>query len=487
MLALAVSVWSVFGAGTVNTQNNSTINLNPNVTHQTIKGWEATDEAAAFNDANFSTGTNNRNPRFAGYKDTLFGMAANDVGINRIRIEVRPGFENTVDYFLQYLDGKIPKNQMAVGRGTPINDNADPNVLNANGFAWGELDFKIDNIVKPLRDRLLARGETLHVNASYLGNDDPNVFQKTPAEYAEFMLAVFQHMQQKYGFVPDTWEVMNEPDLSVPYGNWTAQQIGQIIAAAGPKLAQQGITAQFGTPSVAQANFTFTWWDQIVAIPGVLPYLSEYVYHRYGSPPTVVEMNAIRDRAAKHGKTTAQLEHLSSNFTELHNDLKYANVSAWQHYILAGERPCCSIDYFTVDVSNPNAPIVQVGTQTKFYRQYFKHVRKGAVRYDATTTNSDFDPLAFRNTDGRHVVVVKANAAGAFSVGNLPAGAYGIFYTTGSPGVIANYDVNLPDVVVASAGSVSTSIPGPGVITIYAKASGLTLPPAAPGNLRIVR
>ena len=314
MLALAVGAWSVFRAGTVNTQSNSTINLNPNVTHQTMNGWEATDEAAAFDNANFSTGTNNRNPRFAVYKDALLSAAVNDVGINRIRLEVRPGFENTVDYFSQYLDGKIPKNQMAVGRGAPTNDNADPNVLNASGFVWGELDFKIDNIVKPLRDRLLARGETLHVNASFIGADDPNVFQKTPAEYAEFMMAVYQHMQQKYGFVPDTWEVMNEPDLSAQYSNWTAQQIGHIIATAGPKLAQQGITARFGTPSVAQANFTFTWWDQIVAMPGVLPYISEYVYHRYGSPPTVAEMNAIRDRAAQHGKTTAQLENLVLEF-----------------------------------------------------------------------------------------------------------------------------------------------------------------------------
>lgn len=493
MLAIAFGVWSVFSAWSVNTQtppNTSSITLNPHVSHQTMNGWEATAWARQYKEPPETVfGTSNANPVFELYKNSMYDMAVNDVGVNRLRLHVTPGYENTVGYFPMYMAGQITYQEFNKHRRQPVNDNSDPNALNDSGFQWAEMDYNIDKVVKPIRDRLLARGESLHLDVNFVTNDNASTFHKIPGEYAEFMLAVHQHMQQKHGFVPDTWEVVNEPDLTnaTSGGAWTAQEIGQVIAVAGPRLAQGGFSVKFGTPSTAGAAASISWWDSMIAVPGVLPHIAEYVYHRY-APPTVSELNTIRDRAAKHGKTTSQLEIMGGNFTLLHDDLKHGNVSAWSHYVLGAPAGCCTTNYFTVDASNPNAPIVQVGTQTKFYRQYFKHVRKGAVRYEATTTNPNFDPLAFRNTDGRHVVVVKADASGAFSVGNLPAGTYGVFYTTGSPGGIMNYDVNLPDVVLPSAGSVTTSIPNRGVITIYGKTSGSGLSrPLPPTNLRILR
>lgn len=53
------------------------------------------------------------------------------------------------------------------------------------------------------------------------------------------------------------------------------------------------------------------------------------------------------------------------------------------------------------------------------------------------------------------------------SIQGLPAGIYHIKYTTAS-----QYDVNLPDAVIASGQSVDTSIPDVGVITVY----GIGLP-----------
>jgi hypothetical protein len=49
-------------------------------------------------------------------------------------------------------------------------------------------------------------------------------------------------------------------------------------------------------------------------------------------------------------------------------------------------------------------------------------------------------------------------------VAGLPAGRYGIKYTTGS-----QYDVDLADVMLGSGGVLNASIPASGVVTMYGK------------------
>jgi glucosylceramidase len=57
---------------------------------------------------------------------------------------------------------------------------------------------------------------------------------------------------------------------------------------------------------------------------------------------------------------------------------------------------------------------VTITDKTKFLRQYYKYVRPGAQRIDATSSDTTLDPLAFINTDGRYVTVMKAGSAGTF-------------------------------------------------------------------------
>ena len=106
-----------------------------------------------------------------------------------------------------------------------------------------------------------------------------------------------------------------------------------------------------------------------------------------------------------------------------------------------------------------------MASRTKFLRQYFKYIRRGAVRIGAASTNASFDPVAFINAGGQYVVVVKAAAGGSFSIAGLPAGTYGIKYTTSK-----NYNMDEPDVEVNSGAAASASIPDAGVATIYLKA-----------------
>jgi hypothetical protein len=74
------------------------------------------------------------------------------------------------------------------------------------------------------------------------------------------------------------------------------------------------------------------------------------------------------------------------------------------------------------------------------------------------------DPVAFQNANGKYVVVTKASAAGQVSVAGLPAGTYGVTYTTSNQSL-----VSVPDVTIVAGAVLATSIPSAGVITIFGK------------------
>jgi hypothetical protein len=251
--------------------------------------------------------------------------------------------------------------------------------------------------------------------------------------------------------------VVLEPGLVSPW--WTAQRIGDAIVATGDLLKANGFTPRFVAPSSAGgANNALADFDTLARhSPSVFPYLKELAYHRYDTTDPYLPQLAAR--RAQYGVDTAQLEHIGADHHELHADLKVANVSAWQQYTLAY---CVADDgsaYY-----NAGGSALTMASRTRYLRQYFKYVRAGAVRVGAETQNTQFDPVAFRNRDGRYVVVVKAAAGGSFTVAGLPAGTYGIKYTTGS-----QYNADLADATIASGAAVNASIPAAGVLTVYRK------------------
>ena len=105
-----------------------------------------------------------------------------------------------------------------------------------------------------------------------------------------------------------------------------------------------------------------------------------------------------------------------------------------------------------------------MGERTKFLRQYFKFIRMGAVRIGAGTDGSDFDPLAFINTDGSYVVVIKAAKGGEIDINGLPQGSYDIAYTTDQ-----KFDVHLPEMIIETGQSLMAAIPARGVLTIVSQ------------------
>lgn len=431
-------------------------------TFQTMTGWEATDFAAE----EFSPAWNN-------YKNSLFDSAVNDLGINRMRLEIKSGAENPVDYYAQWRSGQITESQYNARRYEIINDNGDPNTINPNGFKWSQIDNNIEKIILPIRQRLQARGEQLYVNVNYIDFGSSVFEHKTsPAEYAEFVLATYQHIQSKYSFTPDSWEVILEPDTGT--ANWSASQVAQAVKAAGDRLKANGFTPRFVVGSTTNGASAPTYFNAVVQTPGALQYVEEIAYHRYCCVNSTVAQQ-IAALGQQYGKKTAMLEWIGADYKSLHEDLKFGNNSSWQQFTLATLSVWNGDDgsaYYVVNDGNTTNPSINLGSRTKFLRQYFKYVRSGAVRLGATSPNSTFDPLAFSNADGKHVVVVKASGGGTFSVKGLPAGTYGVFYTTNNA-----YDQQGADQTISNGQTLSATIPDSGVITIYAKTGGGSPPP----------
>lgn len=431
----------------------NTINLVPSVRYQTMRGWEATAEGGQW----YSPAWNN-------YKNLLLANAVNDLGINRVRLEIKSGAENPTDYFSQWNSGQITESEYNMKRYEIVNDNSDPNSVNPGRFQWSAMDSVINEVVLPLRSLSQARGESLWVNLTYVDFGSSAFEHKNnPAEYAEFVLATYQHMQSAFGFVPNSWEVILEPDTVE--ASWTPGQVAQAIKAAGDRLTAHGFTPNFTGPSTVNGSNAPMYIDVMAQTNGTMQYVGEFSYHRYCCVFEQVLQN-ISNRAVQHGKQTGMLELIGSDFNTLHEDIKLGRNSSWQQYSLTGLTewgPDIGGAYYLVDDSDTANPIVFLGSRTKFLRQYFKYVRRGAERIEAVTSNSAFDPLAFINTDGKYVLVVKAQAGGSVDVSGLPAGVYGIKYTTAN-----QYDVNLPDVTVLAGQPLTASIPETGVMTIYA-------------------
>jgi len=439
----------------------ATITVDPATSLQTMKGWEATVGAYG--------------PLFKDNSPTWSPLVAeklvNELGLNRVRLEIYPSAENTTDYFAQRLAGTISQPTWLGSRGLVVNDNADANVRLDSGFKWTYLDWIIDNFVVDMRDRLIANGETLSVNFHFVADAGQSTFHRdSTSEYAEYVLATYDHMNSTYGWLPDSWTVQLEPNVN----SWTATQVGNCLKAAGDRLAAGGYTSNihFVSPDNDSISSSVTSFDTIWAITGVSSYLKSISYHSYSG--SNADRNNIRTRAINNSLFSGMTEHIGADYIELHTDIVEGRVSFWQQYADAHAVPDDGTVYYTL-TNHPTVPNPTITSRAKLLRQYFLKVRMGAVRKGATSSDGNLAPLAFQNTNGKYVVVVKAAASsGTFTVGGLPAGTYGIKWSTA-----ASYDQDNANQTISAGQNITTSINAAGALTIFQISSAptaITLP-----------
>ena len=419
--------------------------IDPGERHQMISGWEATAEL-----------TENPAAPMPASRPAVLDTVVDDIGINRVRLEIRSGAETRSDIVRRFIEGEVSIDAWRRQRYAMQNDNTDPNVIDWAGFDFSELDWHVRTSVLPLQERLAARGEKLFVNVTYVSFRDGYYFQQDPEEYAEFVLATYMHLKQRFGIVPDAWEVILEPDMS--NGAWDGRTIGRAVAAAARRLRQNGFTPAFIVPSVTNVDNAARLIDEIAQVPGAMDAVVEFSYHRYRGNPER-SLPQIARRAEKYGKRTSMLEFWfgRGNTEVLHQDLKLGQVSAWQGRVIGGH----------VNVANPNDKnsLVLPRDEVRYNLQYFRYIRAGAQRVGASSSDPrHIDPLAFVNTNGKFVVVALAEAAADLTIRGLPAGRYRVSFAVSQGSILRPERLD-----VAAGEALKTRIPGAGVITIFAE------------------
>jgi len=432
------------------------ITLDSTKRYQTIVGWEATAQAGQ-DQAGFTR-----------LRDSLITLVVDDLGINRLRLELRSGIENPLDYETLFNSGSISREEWHCNRYATVNDDADPNHINETGFQWAAFDHAVEQVVLPVKRRMQANGEKLYLNLNYVAFAKKMCSGKTydhlnPEEYAEFILAAVTHLRAKYDLIPDALEIILEPDNTRHWKSGTI--IGHAIVAVTRRLRAAGLTLEIIAPSTKRMSAMIPYLRDIERVPGAIDQVTEFSYHRYGG---VSDENLRKIAAAttRYRRRAAMLEHIGSGYMNLHEDLELGINSAWQQYALAFQSNAPVKDgggtYVILNASDSLNPVIRLGERSRYLRQYFRYVRRGAVRFSASSNTRRFSPLAFVNTDGRYVLVVKADSAGTFTVKDLPPGKYGVSYTTAEGTGVTEREV-------AKGATFSASIPAAGVITVFAQ------------------
>ena len=79
----------------------NTITVNPSITYQTMTGWQGVSEV----------GQTDHKDYYSNWKDEAIDLAVNEAGINRILIIAGCASENPVDYFTQFWNDQITRDE----------------------------------------------------------------------------------------------------------------------------------------------------------------------------------------------------------------------------------------------------------------------------------------------------------------------------------------------------------------------------------------
>jgi hypothetical protein len=442
------------------------ITLDGTTRYQTIDGWMTSSRYWE------EDKDNDRFDRsFEPFVEKTARFLVDEVGINMVRLELASGFENPHNYWERFYAGEIGYREYARRRFEKINDNSDPSAANLAGFQFGLFDYRIETSVLPLKRAVEARGERLWINICYV-DFKANVaagatvqgnlsHARNPREYAEFILVYLRHMRDKYGLVPDSLEIVLEPDGTA---DWRGREVGRAMITASDILRANGFQLEILAPSNASMANAIKYFDDMIEIPGVAERLDTFVYHRYRLQRTAY-VEQIYARAKQRGLKTAMLEKLNGTIDMLLEDLTVGHVSSWQLWGPASRQrgiPNANV-YALVDAdSDPSAPAITRAHRADELAHVFRYVRRGAVRIGAHSSGPD-SPAAFINPDGTWAVIVRSGSGTRnVSIGVLPSGNYAARFT---PEGAAHGDPR--PLTVDANGAATVPVTGKGVLTVY--------------------
>ena len=435
--------------------------VDPAKRHQTMTGWEVTVYVTQFGKAQ-----NRFDPTWHQYQDQILDTLVDEVGVNRIRLELRSNAENTRPIWAEFESGAMSQKEMQQLFYHKVNDNNDPFKADPAGFQFDELDYQVERVLLPMAERLKAKGEKLYINLCFVDfdkgkNQTRYNHAQNPEEYAELVTQAFLYLKDKYGIVPDALEVILEPDHTSRWKH-SGRQIGEAAAATMKLLVPLGFKPELILPSTKRADLAVKMFEEAVQVPGVRQHLGAISYHRYARATPEV-LRDIVATAERHDIRVEMLELVKGNSYHLHQDVQNANASAWQSFGIATWAP---------DDGKPRrGALVYVDKETgettpshqgRRLMQYMRYIRGGAVRIGASVQEPKFFAVAFENPDGGQVAVIRAETKGPIVIRGLRDDHYAATFANwkggGNPTKVTRNPAD---------GSVTVQMPVKGIVTVF--------------------
>ncbi len=443
---------------------NDTVRILPFERFQTLRGWEV---VAHF--WSFETRTNRANAEWPRNLSAVLDELVNACGINRVRLEVRSGLENPVDYWALWMSGDIEFAELKRHQYETLNDNDDPGELNPAGFQTAFFDDEVELIVLPMKERLNARGEDLYLTVNLVDFSTKKgllegdlALALDPEEYAEFIGFYFVRLRDKYGLIPDALEVTLEPENT---DHWGGKQIGMAINAVTAHLHELGFDPAIIAPSVRDSSNAVRYYEEarrVLKDPGKISVLG---YHKYDGEKLEV-LRRIAETARRDGIETAMLELTRGGIDSLFNDLLIAQATAWQKYgivreIVPGVKS--TSDSFMLDavLDGTNSKITP-SKRGRLLCPVFSAFRQGAVRIGTQDHGEWLRSVAVRNRDGKVAIAIRTTNAGSFDLSGLPGGTYDVVFHAEADGSVEA----LPQLEGDGSSGTQITVIGSGVVIV---------------------
>lgn len=417
----------------------SRITIDGNRAGQTISGWEVTARFWEFDKVN-----DRYDASWLTSRDGIVQKLVDDAGINRVRVEVRSGVENPVDYWSQFVAGQISYNTGRNHYYEKINDNSDPAVANAAGFQWSSFDYYIQNFVLPMKAKLAASNKTLVVNLCFV-DFSSTALQGTlshsgsPNEYAELITLAAMRLRDRFGLTPDYLEVILEPDNGP---GWTAAAVGRAIVAAKARLAAAGLNPKIIAPSTSAAGSTAGYLDGIATISGANSAINTVSYHRYDGAAADQALATIRQRASALGADTAMLEFDQASIQNFFKDMAFGGASAWQSYAAAEKADSqAGAANGAILWRNPSGALA-LTNQFSQIGLVQRNVLPGARAYAVTSQLGSDLSLVFRNPDGSETIAAFSPGGSTMEISGPAHTAYSATFAGPNGAAYTNSAVN---------------------------------------------
>lgn len=274
------------------------------------------------------------------------------------------------------------------------------------------------------------------------GRLDPKYY----GEYAEYLLAYVKILKQEADIDLYGLSIQNEPYFANPFESNVVlpEEYGKLLNVVGRRFRQEGLNTRiFGPEHMAE----WSWGVQQNYVNNVFqngensPYLDIYAVHGYvdGVAPdfgSAEGWTALKNNISdEYDKPLWMTE--TSGYAQTHEGvmelvrsmylaLRFGDISAWVYWSVSGE-------------PGSEFSIMANGEPTVLYhasKQYFRYIRPGAIRVDASSEDPEILTLAFKNPSEGSMTLVLINTSEAekevvLNIPSRPAG-FDVYRTSAS-------------------------------------------------------